>query len=105
MAELLVDNYQPRDESEVLEVLRQALGEVPASPRTSDYWRWKHFENVFGPSQIDHLPSCVHSSRCSTTAGWPVLAIFRYFQWIRESNTRPEPRSLRIHSTSILRIS
>lgn len=42
--------YSERDESQVLELLRAALGEGPAGERSSRFFRWKHIDNPFGRS-------------------------------------------------------
>lgn len=42
--------YSEKDEEQVLEVLRAALGEGPAGDRSSRFFRWKHIENPFGRS-------------------------------------------------------
>lgn len=52
MADFSIDDYRPDDEQQVLQVLRVALGESDALPRTPEFWRWKHFENPFGASSI-----------------------------------------------------
>lgn len=44
--------YDVADEESTLRLLRVALGETPATRRTSDFWRWKHFQNPFGQSFI-----------------------------------------------------
>jgi predicted N-acetyltransferase YhbS len=44
--------YDATDEESVLRLLRVALGETPATRRSSDFWRWKHFENPSGPSFV-----------------------------------------------------
>jgi GNAT superfamily N-acetyltransferase len=52
MTEPSVDDYRPEDEPLVLELMRQSLGESELLPRTPSFWRWKHFENPFGPSLL-----------------------------------------------------
>jgi hypothetical protein len=52
MAELVIGTYRHDDESEVLAVLQLALGESLTSPRTPEFWRWKHFNNPFGESLL-----------------------------------------------------
>lgn len=47
-----IRTYQPGDEVGVLDLLRQALGDGRAFDRTSAFWRWKHFQNPFGPSLL-----------------------------------------------------
>lgn len=42
--------YVPDDEAGVLTLLRHVLGTGRAFARTTDFWRWKHFENPFGSS-------------------------------------------------------
>jgi len=42
--------YLPHDEASVLTLLRHVLGTGRAFTRTTDFWRWKHFENPFGSS-------------------------------------------------------
>jgi GNAT superfamily N-acetyltransferase len=42
--------YEDRDEPEVLELLRAALGPGPAGERSPAFFRWKHLANPFGRS-------------------------------------------------------
>jgi GNAT superfamily N-acetyltransferase len=49
--ELSIRRATAADLAAVLDLIREGLG-VGAIPRTSDYWRWKHVENPFGPSPI-----------------------------------------------------
>lgn len=44
--------YLEEDEHDVLALLRQVLGQGRAFERSEGFWRWKHFENPFGPSLI-----------------------------------------------------
>ncbi|MGH8914713.1 MAG: GNAT family N-acetyltransferase, partial [Acidimicrobiia bacterium] len=41
---------EERDITEVLELLRAALGEPPLLERTPEMFAWKHFDNPFGRS-------------------------------------------------------
>ncbi|HKY48011.1 MAG TPA: GNAT family N-acetyltransferase, partial [Acidimicrobiia bacterium] len=52
MPDPVIDRYLPDDMAEVQEVLKLALGERETSPRTPEFWHWKHFENPFGPSLL-----------------------------------------------------
>lgn len=47
---LQVRPYVERDEEQVLQVLRAALGEGPTGDRSSRFFRWKHADNPFGRS-------------------------------------------------------
>jgi hypothetical protein len=47
---LEVRPFTMRDEAEVLDLLRSALGEGPTGERSSRFFRWKHLENPFGSS-------------------------------------------------------
>lgn len=42
--------YRREDEPEVLALLRTTLGPGPAGERSSEFFRWKHLDNPFGPS-------------------------------------------------------
>jgi GNAT superfamily N-acetyltransferase len=44
--------YVAADETNVLELLGAALGGGPAGRRPPEFFRWKHFENRFGPSLL-----------------------------------------------------
>lgn len=45
-----IREYRADDETAVLALLYQSLGNGRAFARTSAFWRWKHFQNPFGPS-------------------------------------------------------
>jgi GNAT superfamily N-acetyltransferase len=49
---LTIRDYRAGDEDAVLRLLRLALGNGRGFDRTSAFWRWKHFENPFGPSLL-----------------------------------------------------
>ncbi|MGH2747963.1 MAG: GNAT family N-acetyltransferase [Actinomycetota bacterium] len=49
-SEVSVRAYSDRDETQVLDVLRAALGEGPAGERSPRFFRWKHIDNPFGRS-------------------------------------------------------
>lgn len=48
----VIREYRQKDEDPVLDLLRQTLGEGSSFARTRDFWRWKHFQNPFGASQM-----------------------------------------------------
>lgn len=52
MASYTTRPYIPTDEANVLALLRQVLGTGRAFDRTTDFWRWKHFESPFGSSLL-----------------------------------------------------
>jgi GNAT superfamily N-acetyltransferase len=45
-----IRSYTESDEASVLELLTVALGPGPAGSRTTEFFRWKHLDNPFGPS-------------------------------------------------------
>ncbi|HLA82389.1 MAG TPA: hypothetical protein VJP78_12355, partial [Thermoleophilia bacterium] len=47
-----IRDYRAEDEEGVLTLLQLALGEGSSFARGVDFWRWKHFQNPFGPSQV-----------------------------------------------------
>ncbi len=47
-----VRDYQQADEEAVLRLLHAALGQGRGFVRDATFWRWKHFDNPSGPSQI-----------------------------------------------------
>lgn len=47
---LAIRRYEPHDEAAVLDLLSASLGGGPAGARPPAFFRWKHFENPFGPS-------------------------------------------------------
>lgn len=49
-ADLAIRPYVQADEPEVLTLLDRTLGAGPALSRSAEFFRWKHFENPFGPS-------------------------------------------------------
>lgn len=49
---IVTRRYEDQDESQVLALLKRALGESAQRPRTSALWRWKHIDNHFGRSII-----------------------------------------------------
>jgi GNAT superfamily N-acetyltransferase len=48
--DLEIRDYDPTDESRVVDLLGAALGAGPAGERTPAFFRWKHLENPFGKS-------------------------------------------------------
>lgn len=44
--------YREEDEGEVLDLLSVTLGSGPAGRRPPEFFRWKHWENPFGPSYM-----------------------------------------------------
>jgi hypothetical protein len=46
-----IREYRSADENDVLDLLRQSLGER-AFDRSNSFWQWKHFENPFGRSLL-----------------------------------------------------
>jgi GNAT superfamily N-acetyltransferase len=47
-----IREYADADEEQVLALLRATLGVGGSFDRSADFWRWKHFENPFGASQL-----------------------------------------------------
>lgn len=91
MVEPVVGTYQASDEAEVLDILRMALGETPTLPRTPGFWRWKHFENPFGPSQI--LVARIHGQVAGVRAylRWRFLTPSGVVQAMRAVDTATSP--------------
>ncbi|HEU4916667.1 MAG TPA: GNAT family N-acetyltransferase [Acidimicrobiia bacterium] len=50
MTSIEIREYTDQDQTEVLEVLRSALGETALLRRTAELWAWKHELNPFGRS-------------------------------------------------------
>lgn len=50
--EMVLRAYREDDESSVVEMLRASLGDGPAGERSPAFFRWKHFDNPFGPSYM-----------------------------------------------------
>jgi GNAT superfamily N-acetyltransferase len=50
MPTMTIRQFQAADEQPVLELLDATLGGGPAGRRPPDFFRWKHWENPFGPS-------------------------------------------------------
>jgi len=47
-----IREYQAADEAAVLSLLIRSLGGGGSFDRTAEFWRWKHFQNAFGASQL-----------------------------------------------------
>lgn len=47
-----IREYQAEDEAAVLSLLIRSLGGGGSFDRTAEFWRWKHFQNAFGASQL-----------------------------------------------------
>lgn len=47
---LLIRPYHESDESQVMSLLGQTLGDGPAGRRPAEFFRWKHLQNPHGPS-------------------------------------------------------
>jgi GNAT superfamily N-acetyltransferase len=45
-----IRNQGEADEAALLDLLRITVGETSASRKTTEFWRWKHVDNPFGPS-------------------------------------------------------
>ena len=95
MGEPLIDAYRPGDESEVLEILRLALGDSQTAPRTPDFWRWKHFANPFGESLL--LVARVEDRVAGVRAylRWRLRTPGRGLQALRAVDTATHPDHLR----------
>ncbi len=50
--EYTIRPYLPADEDGVIGLLRLSLGEGSSFARDAEFWRWKHFRNPFGASQL-----------------------------------------------------
>jgi len=50
LAEYEIREYQPGDESPILALIQQGLGDGPSGTRDERFWRWKHLDNPFGSS-------------------------------------------------------
>jgi predicted N-acetyltransferase YhbS len=74
-------SYEPSDEASTLRLLRRALGETPATRRTSDFWRWKHFENPFGESFL----------RVACDADGEVVGLRAFMRWQLDVDGRRVP--------------
>jgi GNAT superfamily N-acetyltransferase len=48
--EFSIRQYQPEDESAVLTLIQEGMGGGPTGKRDEAFWRWKHYQNPFGPS-------------------------------------------------------
>jgi GNAT superfamily N-acetyltransferase len=49
---VVVRPFRDEDEAAVLDLLQASLGGGPTGTRTPEFFRWKHHENVFGPSMM-----------------------------------------------------
>jgi GNAT superfamily N-acetyltransferase len=52
VSEISTREANPDDTTQILEVLRAALGETPLLKRTAEQWGWKHETNPFGESIV-----------------------------------------------------
>jgi len=85
-----VRDYRPDDEKAVLRLLDVALGSGRAFDRTSAFWRWKHFENPFGPSL---MMVAANGEICGLRAflRWRFRAPDRILRAIRAVDTATHP--------------
>ncbi len=68
----------------MLELVRRALG-TASVPRSTEFWRWKHLENPFGPS-----PGLVAESGGEIVG----LRVFLRWRWRDGSGQRPAVRAV-----------
>jgi GNAT superfamily N-acetyltransferase len=65
-----IRDYRPDDEGHILEFLRLVLGSGGGGfTRNTAFWRWKHFENPFGTSQL------------LVAAGKEILGLRAFMRW------------------------
>lgn len=50
--QLTMRRAEPGDEDAILNLLKVTMGESETLKRTSELWRWKHVNNIFGPSYV-----------------------------------------------------
>ncbi|MDR7543866.1 MAG: GNAT family N-acetyltransferase [Armatimonadota bacterium] len=95
-----IREYRPDDEIAVLRLLEMALGSGRAFDRTSAFWRWKHFENPFGPSL---MMLAANGEVCGLRAflRWRFRAADRTIRAIRavDTATHPDYRRLGVFSS------
>jgi GNAT superfamily N-acetyltransferase len=91
MTEPSVDDYRSEDEPYVLELMRQSLGESELLPRTSNFWKWKHFENPFGSSLL--LVARINKQIVGLRAylRWRFVSPFGTLQAMRAVDTATHP--------------
>ena len=66
----VVRPYEATDEDAVLGLLQVTLGAGPIGQRTSEFFRWKHLENPFGPSLM-----------LVAAAGGEIIGLRAFMRW------------------------
>jgi predicted N-acetyltransferase YhbS len=79
------------DESEVLALLDAALGAGPAGARPVAFFRWKHFENPFGPSFMLVAEADEQVVGLRAFMRWEFVAEGRRFRAVRAVDTATHP--------------
>lgn len=101
-AEYTIRDYQPQDEEHGLDFLSQVLQGWSSCPKKTEFWRWKHFANPFGASNV--LVACNDRG--------DIIGLLAFMHWqirlgsqliqsvrITDSATHPAYRRLGISST------
>jgi GNAT superfamily N-acetyltransferase len=90
LSSLTIREYRDEDEDAVLHLLRVALGAGRTFDRTPTFWRWKHFQNPFGPSL---LTVARNQEVCGLRAllRWRFRAGGRLVQAVRAVDTATHP--------------
>jgi hypothetical protein len=68
---IFIREYTPKDESEVLALIQQGMGGGLTGKREEAFWRWKHFNNPFGPS----------IALLATSASGQIIGLRTFMRW------------------------
>ncbi len=79
----------PEDTTQILDVLRAALGETPLLRRTPELWAWKHHLNPFGESLV-----------LVAEVGGTIVGVRAFMRWDLQTSTGETIRCVRAVDTA-----
>jgi GNAT superfamily N-acetyltransferase len=88
---VITRTYRAEDEAEVLELLSTALGPGPTGGRSSEFFRWKHADNPFGPSYLRLAESSGRIVGLRAFMRWSLRARGRDVPALRAVDTATHP--------------
>lgn len=91
MPAITIRRFAAADETDVLGLLDATLGGGPAGRRPPDFFRWKHWENPFGPSFVLVAESEGRIVGLRAFLRWRFEAAGRTFRAVRAVDTATHP--------------
>jgi GNAT superfamily N-acetyltransferase len=88
---ITIRQFQAADERPVLELLNATLGGGPAGRRPPDFFRWKHWDNPFGPSFMLVAESAGRLVGLRAFMRWRFEASGRTIEAVRAVDTATHP--------------